>query len=315
MDGNEMAELILTREPPVESGDQPPMVTSLRQDKDIFFQREAIDHVLAVSTANVSPGKMAAVYQIVGKLRALGSLLLLLTSIDAWLVIYFAGVQKRTDKAIQVIYDYQLRLERLIFALGDALWQGSKNTRSVRARGIFVTEFFSRIATMNKWMNVASLGSGSARPLLKGLVGNDSFGGKVHLVDTDARSLGAGEEYALAHGICTELHEERADAFLRQIKAGSIDIFEVVGLLDYFKDATFRMYAKKIFHALSPGGIFVGANISSREEYDYAHYVARWPRMYYRDERHILAVLEGQGFRVWTGQCGLYTVWVAQKPF
>lgn len=313
MDGDEMAEMILAKRERIDVPDDGAAVTSLKQDKDILAQQGVIDHVLAISTANVSPGKMATVYQIVGKLGVLGSLLLLLTSIDAWLVIYFAGVQKRTDKAIQVIYDYQLRLERLVFAFGDALWQGSKNTRSVRARGLFVTEFFSRIATLNKGTNVASLGSGSARPLLKGLAANSPFRGKVYLVDIDERSLCAGGEFASAHGICTELHAGRADTFLRQLEAGAIDIFEVVGLLDYFKDATFKTYTKKIWQALSEGGIFVGANISSREEYDYAHHVARWPRMYYRDERYIRAVLEDQGFRVWTGGCGLYTVWVAQK--
>ncbi len=286
---------------------------------------EILDIILAEITKNIRPSdRMISFYNFVGRFpRALGIPLLLLTSVDAWKVVILAGIFNRTDAALQTIYNHKVRPWRLFWAIGDALWQGAYNCRSVRARALFVKELvpllifeIQNLVNFSRRPIVASIGSGSAIQLFQSLF-NNSLNKSCHLilVDRDHRALKRGRKNASFFDIeSADFQKTTIGSFLKRSPESSIDLIEMVGLTDYFENKHLERYFKKINHVLSPSGFFIGANISNNEESDYAHGVVCWPHMFYRSNLEIIDLLKSSGFKkIWTGECGLYTFWIAQK--
>lgn len=293
--------------------------------KDMHLE-ERLDKLLATATKGVRPPEyMIGFYNLVGKIPfKLGVVIFLLTGIDTVRVAWNA-VRGRTDAAIQVLYSYRFWRKRLLlgllwWCLGDHLWQMSYNCRSVRARGIFTRESIKLLLEgMDNSSTVVSLGSGSASQMLQGVADNQ-VNSKVSLilVDNDFCALETGRKNARRLGIedLIDFQETTVGKFLKEAEAASIDLIEMVGLADYFSEDKFQLYLREIYRGLIEGGLFLGANISSKEEASYAHGVACWPKMYYRSKKELSVSLEAAGFhKTWTGQCGLYTVWLAQKLF
>ena len=166
--------------------------------------------------------------------------------------------------------------------------------------------------------SVVSLGSGSASQMLQGVADNQIVGERTQLilVDNDFNALERGRKNARNLGIedLIDFQETTVGKFLKEAESESINIIEMVGLTDYFNDNRFQSYLEDIYRVLVKGGFFLGANISSREEEVYAHNVAGWPKMYYRQQKEIVANLKAAGFqKISVGQCGLYTVWLVQR--
>jgi len=296
---------------------------------DKSINRE-LDTMLEDATWDVRPSdKMITFYNLVGSLPLrLGAIMALLTSIDAWKVVGYAGIKKRTDAAIRVLYQYQARPWRLLWGAGDHLWQNSYNCRSVRSRGKLVQTMMEHLCkevlkahisgSDNGKPVIASLGSGSAEQLLHGVCANGlaDYGARVDLVDVDQRALQAAHSNACKLGLdqVVEINEITIGGYFEKTTPGSVDIVEMVGLADYFDNNKMNQYFSSINRVLKAGGFFIGANISSREEYAYAHGAFCWPHMYYRTEEELLEMLTAAGFgEIWTGACGLYTFWVAQN--
>ncbi len=287
-----------------------------------------LDSLLLQATFDVRPSNYAIrFYNAVGRLPLrLGAVLMLSTSLDGLRVVWQAGIRKRTDAALQVLYTYRLRPWRLLWAVGDHLWQSSFNTRSVRSRGRFVqtavASLLGRLAAQRacsgarEQITAASLGSGSACQFLAGAAANGFGEGEIalFLVDRDPRALCEANQNAQAAGLegAVQTREASIGAFLDT--TSNLDLVEMVGLADYFQDEQLQKYLCRIASALTTEGFFLGANISSREEMYYAHGAACWPAMQYRTTQELISRLKQAGFsRIWTGGCGLYTVWVAQK--
>lgn len=291
-----------------------------------------LDTLLEQATKGVRPSdKMIAFYNLVGSLPLrLGALIPLLTSIDFWKVVGYAGIQKRTDAAIRVLYQYQVRPWRLLWGAGDHLWQNSYNCRSVRSRGMLVQAALELLCghllkkqvgennNNNNKLVIVSLGSGSAEQLLQGVCANGfaNYEPKVDLVDIDPRALKAAYSNACGMGLnkIVEINNITIGNYFEKTAPDSVDIVEMVGLADYFNDEKIERYFSGVNNILKKDGYFTGANISSREEHAYAHGAACWPKMYYRTEKELLEMLNEAGFDdIWTGACGLYTFWVAKK--
>jgi len=248
----------------------------------------------------------------------------LLTGIDTIKIITRA-VRGQTDAAIQIIYQYRFRPWRLLWGLGDHLWLMSYNSRSVRSRGIFTRQVISfllgAVEKENRTkLTVVSLGSGSASQMLHGVADNHSNSDEVQLilVDNDLKALERGRKNARCLGIedIIACRETTVGRFLEEVEPASINLIEMVGLTDYFDDQRFHRYLHGIYSALAKVGYFLGSNISSNEEADYAHKAACWPRMYYRPKEEIVENIRKAGFKkekIWAGDCGLYTFWVVQK--
>ncbi len=299
------------------------IVTNLSVIESAKGNREILNKLLKKATIKVRPSRrMIAFYNIIGKLPLkIGTLLLFLTSIDTIKIIIQVGILNRTDSAIQVIYKHRFRPWRLFWAVGDYLWQESYNCRSVRARGKFVQEAVKFLLGnfAQKSTSIVSLGSGSASQLLSGIVDNslNINNIKIVLVDYDPRALDVGRKNVCQLGLqgAVEFQQMIIGRFLRKVVAPvSVNFFEMVGLADYFKDRQLQKYMNEMYTALAPRGVFLGSNISSKEEIFYAHNAICWPKMYYRSRPKIKTMLEEAGFEeIWIRTCGLYVVWVAQK--
>ncbi len=280
-----------------------------------------LESILEKATVGVRPPSfMIKFYNFMARIPfKIGVLIFLLTAIDT-LRVTINAIRNRTDAAIQVIYKYRFRPWRLIWGLGDHLWLTSYNCRSVRSRGIFTREaikFLLGMIANDSKLKVVSLGSGSASQMLQGVAENGFKNSEIDvvLVDNDFRALEVGRKNARCLGIedVIDLRETTVGKFLKEADA-SINLIEMVGLTDYFNDDRFFSYLYGIHSTLKEKGFFLGANITSKEEADYAHRVACWPQMHYRTKKEIVINLEKSGFKkIWTGDCGLYTFWVAQK--
>ncbi len=299
----------------------------IRKSNDFEATKKEFNEILKKATVGVRPPQLAInFYNFVARIPfKLGMIAFLLTSIDTVKVANRAR-KNQTDSAIQVIYDYRFRPRRFIYAPGDHLWLMSYNCRSVRSRGSFtrraINFLLKKVSRVKSEMKVVSLGSGSASQMLQGISDNCLNETKIHLdlVDNNDEALKRGRENARFLGIedLIDTNETTIGAFLEGAESNSIDIFEMVGLADYFKDEKILGYFKGIYKALGNKGFFLGANISSTEEADYAHRVACWPKMFYREPTEIVESLREAGFaktNIWTEYCGLYTVWVAQKSW
>ncbi len=295
--------------------------------KNIKEMSVEFDNLLKEATEGVKPPDyMIRLYNFIGKIPLkLGVVIFLLTGIDT-IKVATRALRKRTDAAIQVLYDYKFRPWRLIWGIGDHFWQMSYNCRSVRARGIFTREAIKillRAASKNEVakIDVVSLGSGSGSQMLQGIADNNFSSDNIYLtlVDNDFRALEMGRINARKLNIedLIDTREISVGRFLREKKPESTDLFEMVGLTDYFNNDRFSRYLEDIYKALKKGGFFIGANISSEEEAIYAHGVACWPQMYYRGKVRIQRFLNMAGFtdisNMWISKCGLYTFWIVQK--
>ena len=281
----------------------------------------AFDEILEQATQSVRPPEfMIKFYNFMARIPLrIGVLIFLLTAIDT-VQVALNAMRNRTDAALQVIYQYKVRPWRLFWGLGDHVWQSSYNCRSVRARGIFTREAIEYLLekVVGSSLTIASLGSGSASQILQGVSDNNSRGNEIRLilVDNDLRALEVGRRNAQDLGIedLVDSREVTVGKFLKSQPADSLDLVEMVGLADYFDDDRFSSYLHDIYRSLKKNGCFLGANITSEEEAPFAHKIACWPRMHYREKEEIKNQLEEAGFKnFWTGNCGLYTVWVAQK--
>lgn len=278
------------------------------------------DRLLAMATKKVRPPDYAIkFYNFMGRIPfKIGALIFLVTGIDSMTVTKKAR-KGDTDAAIQVIYNYRVKPWKFVWAIGDHLWQMSYNCRSVRSRGMFAREMIRVLmGDLRGPSSVVSLGSGSASQMLQGVADNQIVGERTQLilVDNDFNALERGRKNARNLGIedLIDFQETTVGKFLKEAESESINIIEMVGLTDYFNDNRFQSYLEDIYRVLVKGGFFLGANISSREEEVYAHNVAGWPKMYYRQQKEIVANLKAAGFqKISVGQCGLYTVWLVQR--
>jgi len=287
--------------------------------------KERLDGLVSVATKGVRPPDyMIRFYNFMGRLPwKIGTNIFYWSGTDTKEVIRKA-IEGHTDDAIQVLYEYRFRPRRFLLGLGDHLWQMSYNCRSVRSRGMFTREavrfLLEKLNGSLASLIVVSLGSGSASQMLQGIADNynhlDKREIRLILVDNDFHALETGQKNARRLGIedLIDSRETTVGRFLREADISSVNLVEMVGLTDYFDEEKFQSYLRDIYRILIEGGFFLGANISSKEESAYAHGVACWPKMHYRPESQIRQSLEDAGFQqIWTGRCGLYTVWLAQK--
>lgn len=294
-----------------------------REEKGAAVE-EKLNRILEKATKNVRPSsRLIRLYNVTGKLPFnLGTVLFRLTSINGRELAKFAS-EGRTDAALQIMYNYNgFSLSKELLSLGEAFWQNSYNARSVRARGEFVKKagrlILSKLEDHGKPnpLKIASLGSGSANQLLEGIASTrlNSARSEVTLVDFNAEALKSGEKKAKNLEVNVQLENKTIGQFLSRTSQNHLHLIEMVGIADYLKQHQLKRYLPKIRSKLDQHGLFIGANISSKLESNFAHQVACWPSMYYRTSKELIQFLGEAGFNtIWMRKCGLYSVWVAQK--
>jgi len=170
----------------------------------------------------------------------------------------------------------------------------------------------------------ASFGVGLAEPVLWLLAELQSDGqavDTVHLVDMDPIALAASADrsvqYGLQDNIQMHMHMEniiltKPDKYTTPIEPGSVDVGEVMGVIEYFKKEVASRILKNLATTIKPGGMIVFGNmLQSRPQQEW--FDGLWPPLKQRTISEIIEVIELSGLpreniTIWVSKDGLYAV-------
>jgi len=211
--------------------------------------------------------------------------------------------------ALEAMYS---RRNRSLFSRGflqgfaDLFWHHYvSQPRAVRNRLRIVEESLEeeilRLADSQKNITILTIGGGSGRGIIQSL---DRFQKKnlnckikVINIDKHQKAIDLSKEIARKFNLYKNFEWIKDDA--RNVKFlvsnNSIDIVEMVGLLDYFSDEKGIEVIGQIYNALKQKGLFIVGNIYPNVEMPFVRKVG-WPEMYYRMPNKLSKVLAKAGF-------------------
>ena len=150
-------------------------------------------------------------------------------------------------------------------------------------------------------ITILSVGGGSARALIHSLhrLIKSGHGLKLKIIsiDSDVRAIEFGKKLSTKYNLrdIFEWINDDARNIDSLIATESIDIVEMVGLLDYFSEQDGAQLIKKIFNVLKIGGLFIVANVHPNEEIPFVNHLG-WPEMHYRYPSDLINVLKAGNF-------------------
>ena len=213
--------------------------------------------------------------------------------------------------ALEVMYT---RYHRSLFdrgflnGLSDLFWHHAiSQPKALRNRLKIVEEKLEeeilRLINDGSNINILTVGGGSSRALIHCIdrlyKKNIFYGRKVKIinVDKDKRAIELGKELAqrfdLSH--IFEWINDDARNLKSLIKPETIDVVEMVGLLDYFSEERGIEVIGQIFNLLRKKGVFIVANIYPNSEMIFVSKTG-WPKMYYRTPKDLVSILSKAGF-------------------
>lgn len=229
------------------------------------------------------------------------------SSYDAEVVLENVG----SAKALEVMYG---RYKRKLFSRGflqgiaDLFWHHFvSQPKGVRNRLKIVKlnldkEILRIINEKNdKKITLLTIGGGSARGIVEVF---NKYSGKlkdwdisVINVDKSLKAIELGKELAKEFGLHDRFRwiNDLAQNVGNLVEKSSIDIVEMVGLLDYFRDEKAVETFRRIYDILKPGGLFMVGNIVPNKEQPFISRLG-WPEMYYRSASDLSRLLTESGF-------------------
>lgn len=228
------------------------------------------------------------------------------TSHDAHVVIKNPG----STIALEVMYTRHSRnifKRGLLQGLADLFWHHCvSQPKALRNRLLIVENTFEEeliriFKTGSRSISIYTLGGGSARALIqttsKLATQYPCEYITVSCIDKDQKALEFGSalanEYDLTHTFrWIHGNAKHLDTYA---PSASVDIIEMVGLLDYFSDDSATELLKKIYAVLKPGGLFIFANVHPNNEMPFVLHLG-WPPMYYRREQDLRDLIKNAGF-------------------
>lgn len=150
-------------------------------------------------------------------------------------------------------------------------------------------------------INIVNLGGGSSRALIHTVskLKKEGLQFKVMItnIDRDSKAIELGKKIAGDFGMEDSFRWINDDA--RSIKTiaqpESVDIIEMVGLLDYFNHEKAVSLTESIYETLKEDGLFIVANVFPNREMRFVRNTG-WPKMYYRQPEDMEKILEEGGF-------------------
>ena len=228
------------------------------------------------------------------------------TSRDASTVVSNSG----STMALEAMYT---RYHRGLFSRGirqglaDIFWHHLiSQPKALRNRLKIVEEtiesrLISLIKKGQKDIKILNIGGGSSRALIHSLhklfdEGFD-FNPSIVNIDKDKRAIEIGKKIAKDHGLEKVFKWINSDVrnLDSLVAPDSIDIVEMVGLLDYFDDNRANAVMKVIHKSLKKGGLFIVANIHFNNEMKFIRNTG-WPEMYYRGASDMERIVKDAGF-------------------
>lgn len=189
-----------------------------------------------------------------------------------------------------------------------SVWFNLDNSKAVRNRLRLVEKQLKlsveRFQQTKRDIYILSIAAGSARAIIETLrqfVPRSELNFHVTFLDKDEAAIRYSQEFARR-----ELPANRYDLswavdtvsnFPRYYQNQKPDIIEMVGLLDYFSHEKALQTFMLVRNTLSPGGIFIAANICDNKEREFVTRVVGWP-MVYRKPEHLVDLALEAGFSV-----------------
>ena len=215
-----------------------------------------------------------------------------------------------THAALEVLYKKgdKKHTNSLMKKILHSIWFNTGNSKAVRNRLKIVkreiTSLLSNFSTTQKEINLVSIASGSARAVIESIKEakmSSEITVSVTFIDKNPNALRYSEDL-LTESKLSEIMplnkyqwiNNTAGSFLRESMENSIDIVEMVGLLDYFDEEKAVNIFKYIHKALKNDGVFITANICPNKEQKFLTNAIDW-KMIYRtaDELGLLLVKAG----------------------
>ena len=158
-----------------------------------------------------------------------------------------------------------------------------------------------RLANNQGNITILTIGGGSSRGIVQCLnrfqKNNLNCEIKVINIDKSQRAIDLSKEIAENFNLHESFEWIRDDA--RNIKflvsKNSVDIVEMVGLLDYFSDEKGVEVVKQIYNVLKQKGLFIVGNVYPNVEMSFIRR-SGWPEMYYRMPEDLSRILINSGF-------------------
>jgi len=212
--------------------------------------------------------------------------------------------------ALEVMYT---RYHRKLFSRGimqglaDLFWHHViSQPKALRNRLAIVEEIVeSRLESLiekdHKEIRILNIGGGSSRALVHTIdrlrKDNREFSPEITNIDKDARAIEVGKKIATDFNLSSVFKWINDDArnLDSLIKPGSMDVVEMVGLMDYFDDERAHKVLSGIYNCLEDGGLFIVANVHFNSEMKFVERTG-WPAMYYRNPEDIKRIIKNAGF-------------------
>lgn len=227
------------------------------------------------------------------------------SSRDASTVIQTAG----STRALEVMYTRHSRhlFERgVLEGIADAFWHHVvSQPKALRNRlriieDTLTEELSSLLQGEQAKVTVLSIGGGSARALIQ-TISRFSVESrsqvKVINIDKSADAINIGRNIAARFNLGNMFEWIVGDA--RDVKIFipecSVDVVEMVGLLDYFSFEKGVEVISQVHRCLKQGGLFFVANVTPNKEMRFVEKTG-WPHMHYRQPAEIAHILRVSGF-------------------
>jgi len=229
------------------------------------------------------------------------------SSHDAEVVLENVG----SARALEIMYG---RYRRNLFSRGvlqgiaDLFWHHFvSQPKGVRNRLKIVEDNLEKeiLSIINrkddKKINILTIGGGSARGIVEVLnkYSEQLKDWKVSItnVDKSLKAIELGKELAKEFRLYDNFKwvNNLAQNVGFLVDENSIDIVEMVGLLDYFRDEKAVETFSRVYDILKKDGLFMVGNIIPNKEQSFISKIG-WPSMYYRSSDDLARLLIASGF-------------------
>lgn len=233
------------------------------------------------------------------------------TSDDASVVIDNVG----STHALEIMYT---RHRRNLFkggfwyGIGNLFWHSLiSQSKAARNRLKIVEQLLEKeilhFCRNKKPVTILSIGGGSCRAIIqtvnKTLKCFPNCNIKVINIDKSVQALDLGKKITEDFGVYNKFNWINTTASKMEsfISLDSIDIIEMVGLLDYFSHEKAIHVIRMIYRCLKNNGLFITGNVYPNREMRFISKIG-WPDMYYRKVEDIEKILSGSGFNPEKGE-------------
>mgnify|MGYP001599713278 CR=1 FL=1 len=152
-----------------------------------------------------------------------------------------------------------------------------------------------------KKIDIVTIGGGSARGIVEVLnkYSEELRDWKISVINIDKslKAIELGKELSKEFGLYDNFKwiNDLAQNVKLYVADNSVDVVEMVGLLDYFRDEKSVETFGKIYDILKESGLFMVGNIVPNKEQPFISRLG-WPKMYYREPSDLSRLLTVSGF-------------------